>query len=62
MADLTSDLSDPKLHGVAIQREAFKHEEDPLFFSDHLDHLSSLGWTYYNETLDDFFHGRDPNL
>jgi D-alanine transfer protein len=39
-----------------------KHEEDPLFFSDHLDHLSSLGWTYYNETLDDFFHGRDPNL
>ena len=38
------------------------HEEDPLFFSDHLDHLSSLGWAYYNETLDDFFHGRDPNL
>jgi D-alanine transfer protein len=39
-----------------------KHEEDPLFFADHLDHLSSLGWTYYNETLDDFFHGRDPSL
>jgi D-alanine transfer protein len=38
------------------------HEEDPLFFSDHLDHLSSRGWAYYNETLDDFFHGRDPSL
>ena len=38
------------------------HEEDPLFFADHLDHLSPRGWTYYNETLDDFFHGRDLDL
>jgi D-alanine transfer protein len=38
------------------------HEEDPLFFSDHLDHLSPRGWAYYNETLDDFFHGRDLDL
>jgi D-alanine transfer protein len=38
------------------------HEEDPLFFADHLDHLSPRGWTYYNETLDDFFHGRSPDL
>jgi len=38
------------------------HEEDPLFFVDHLDHLSPRGWTYYNETLDDFFHGRDLDL
>lgn len=38
------------------------HEEDPLFFADHLDHLSPRGWAYYNETLDDFFHGRDLNL
>ena len=27
VADLTSDLSDPKLHGVAIQREAFKRDD-----------------------------------
>jgi D-alanine transfer protein len=38
------------------------HEEDPLFFVDHLDHLSPRGWAYYNETLDDFFHGRSPEL
>ncbi len=38
------------------------HEEDPLFFSDHLDHLSPRGWVYYNETLDDFFHGRNVSL
>jgi D-alanine transfer protein len=38
------------------------HEEDPLFFADHLDHLSPRGWVYYNETLDDFFHGRSPEL
>lgn len=38
------------------------HEEDPLFFSDHLDHLSPKGWVYYNETLDDFFHGRNLSL
>jgi len=38
------------------------HEEDPLFFADHLDHLSPRGWAYYNETLDDFFHGRSPQL
>jgi D-alanine transfer protein len=38
------------------------HEEDPLFFADHLDHLSPRGWMYYNETLDDFFHGRNPTL
>jgi D-alanine transfer protein len=38
------------------------HEEDPLFFADHLDHLSPRGWAYYNETLDDFFHGRNPQL
>jgi D-alanine transfer protein len=39
-----------------------EHEEDPLFFADHLDHLSPRGWAYYNETLDDFFHGRSPQL
>lgn len=38
------------------------HEQDPLFFSDHLDHLSPRGWVYYNETLDDFFHGRNLSL
>jgi D-alanine transfer protein len=38
------------------------HEEDPLFFVDHLDHLSPRGWAYYNETLDHFFHGRSPEL
>src|SRR6188768_1782885 len=27
VADLTSDLSDPKLHGIAIQKEAFKHDD-----------------------------------
>jgi D-alanine transfer protein len=37
-------------------------EEDPLFFADHLDHLSPRGWAFYNETLDDFFHERDLSL
>jgi D-alanine transfer protein len=55
-----------------LERMAQKHgaplvyfkagEDDPLFFADHLDHLSPLGWAFYNETLDDFFHERDLSL
>jgi D-alanine transfer protein len=33
------------------------HEEDPTFFVDNLDHLGPKGWVYYNQTLDQFFHG-----
>ncbi len=33
-------------------------ENDPDFFSDNLDHLGAKGWAYYNQKLDDFFHGR----
>jgi D-alanine transfer protein len=33
-------------------------ENDPDFFSDNLDHLGAKGWAYYNNMLDDFFHGR----
>jgi D-alanine transfer protein len=38
------------------------HEDDPLFFADHLDHLGAKGWIYYNKVLDDFFHGRKLSL
>ncbi|MEQ1859031.1 MAG: D-alanyl-lipoteichoic acid biosynthesis protein DltD [Chthoniobacteraceae bacterium] len=38
------------------------HEEDPLFFADHLDHLGAKGWMYYNRTLDNFYHGRNLSL
>ncbi len=39
-----------------------QNEEDPNFFSDNLDHLGPRGWIYYNQKLDDFFHGRLTNL
>jgi D-alanine transfer protein len=35
-----------------------QNENDPDFFSDNLDHLGAKGWAYYNQKLDDFFHGR----
>jgi D-alanine transfer protein len=35
-----------------------EHEKQPDFLIDFADHLSAEGWTYYNKTLDDFFHGR----
>jgi D-alanine transfer protein len=39
------------------QVEVFEaHEEDPGFFSDHYDHLSTKGWMYYNRALDEFYH------
>jgi D-alanine transfer protein len=38
------------------------HENDPEFFADHLDHLGSKGWIYFNKTLDDFYHGRKLSL
>jgi poly-D-alanine transfer protein DltD len=34
------------------------HEEDPTFFADNLDHLGPKGWVYYNQTLNEFYHGR----
>jgi D-alanine transfer protein len=36
------------------------HEKDPKFFADAHDHLSTEGWMYYDEALDDFFHDRHP--
>jgi D-alanine transfer protein len=38
-----------------------QHEDDPLFFSDHFDHLGAKGWVYYDETLDAFFHEETPH-
>lgn len=38
-----------------------QHEDDPLFFSDHFDHLGAKGWVYYDETLDAFFHEENPH-
>jgi D-alanine transfer protein len=37
-----------------------QHEDDPLFFSDHFDHLGAKGWVYYDEKLDAFFHEETP--
>ena len=55
-----------------LKRVAAKHgvplayfqaaDDDPLFFSDHLDHLGSKGWIYFNKVLDDFYHGRNLSL
>lgn len=36
------------------------HENDPRFLADHHDHLSIEGWMYYNQALDEFFHGKVP--
>lgn len=32
--------------------------EDPQFFADHFGHPSAKGWIYFDQTLDDFYHGR----
>jgi D-alanine transfer protein len=36
------------------------HDEDPAFLIRHQNHLTSKGWVYYDQALDDFFHGRLP--
>jgi poly-D-alanine transfer protein DltD len=37
-----------------------EHDEDPAFLIRHQSHLTAKGWTYYNQVLDDFYHGRLP--
>ena len=32
--------------------------EDPRFFADHFGHPSAKGWIYFDQALDDFYHGR----
>lgn len=32
--------------------------EDSLFFADHFGHPSAKGWIYFDQALDDFYHGR----
>lgn len=36
------------------------HDEDPAFLIKHQSHLTAKGWVYYDQALDDFFHGRLP--
>jgi D-alanine transfer protein len=36
------------------------HDEDPAFLIRHTPHLTAKGWAYYDQALDDFFHGRLP--
>jgi poly-D-alanine transfer protein DltD len=36
------------------------HDEDPAFLIRHQSHLTAKGWVYYDQALDDFFHGRLP--
>jgi D-alanine transfer protein len=36
------------------------HDEDPVFLYRHKSHLTAKGWIYYDNALDDFYHGRLP--
>jgi D-alanine transfer protein len=36
------------------------HDEDPFFLIRHQSHLTAKGWAYYDQLLDDFYHGRLP--
>ena len=36
------------------------HDEDPFFLIRHQSHLTAKGWVYYDQVLDDFYHGRLP--
>jgi D-alanine transfer protein len=35
-----------------------EHDEDPPFLIGHQSHLTAKGWAYYDQVLDDFYHGR----
>jgi D-alanine transfer protein len=35
-----------------------KHDQDPAFLDVQHNHLTGKGWTFYDQALDDFFHGR----
>jgi poly-D-alanine transfer protein DltD len=37
-----------------------EHDEDPAFLIRQTPHLTAKGWAYYDQVLDDFFHGRLP--
>lgn len=37
-----------------------EHDEDPPFLIRHQSHLTAKGWAYYDQALDDFYHGRLP--
>jgi D-alanine transfer protein len=37
-----------------------KYEYDPYFVADAFDHLSKVGWAYYDQTLDAFYHDALP--
>jgi D-alanine transfer protein len=37
-----------------------EHDEDPAFLIRHQSHLTAKGWAYYDQALDDFYHGRLP--
>jgi D-alanine transfer protein len=37
-----------------------EHDEDPPFLIRHQSHLTAKGWVYYDQVLDDFYHGRLP--
>ena len=37
-----------------------EHDEDSPFLIRHQSHLTAKGWAYYDQVLDDFYHGRLP--
>jgi D-alanine transfer protein len=43
--------------GVAVA-DFREHEGDAKFFADTHDHLSPKGWIFFNQALDEFYHGR----
>ncbi len=67
VARQTLDLFEQRLrehvgrHGMRLV--AFEdHIDDRRFLADHHDHLSAKGWMYINQALDEFFHGKEPQL
>jgi D-alanine transfer protein len=46
-----------RMHGVPVADFA-DHSRDPRFFADHYGHPSAKGWIYFDQAMDDFYHGR----
>jgi D-alanine transfer protein len=44
-------------YGMA-EHDFADHDEDPSFVLNARGHLLPQGWVYYNQTLDNFYHGR----
>ena len=52
-----------KVRGLAekygtAERDFAEHDQDPYFVLDARGHMLPAGWVYYDQALDDFYHGR----